>query len=241
MITHRSFTADFRPDIRQWLVWIPTAIGIGLLIGILVTFARLAFLPPRPSDAGSLPEPVVAVFPSTSPVATSSPRTPAGGSPVARTTVTVAAHGQGSSVPPHGVTPSPGPPVKAPGSRRPPKPRPTWSRTRLPQATPVTGQFAVFNVWDDGFIGGVQIGNDSDQPSDWVVELRFPDDVGWLDASWVEGAPAATMTRDGRTYIWHSGVPVGPRSTVPLRFQFHRHGDGMSPSLCTVNGTACRG
>jgi hypothetical protein len=72
-----------------------------------------------------------------------------------------------------------------------------------------------------------------------VVVLRFPDSVGPLYTSWVEGAPQATLTRSGQTYVWHSGVPVGGRSSVPLRFQFARHGGGMSPSLCTVNGIAC--
>jgi len=218
------------------MIWIPTAIGIGLLIGILVTFAQLAFVPPRTSETGPLPEPVVAVFPSMTPVATStpSPRTPVSTSPTPRATVPAAAHdrGRGAS---RGVTT---PPVTPPGPKRPPKPKPTW--THRPEAAQLTGQYEVLTEWEDGFIGGVLIGNDSDEPRDWVVELRFPDGVGRLDASWVAGAPEATMTRDGRTYVWHSGVPVGGRSSVPLRFQFRRHGDGRSPALCTVNGTACR-
>lgn len=241
MNTQRPFTDDFRPDMRQWLVWIPTAIGIGLLLGILVTFGRLAFMPAPPGRESLLPEPVVAVLPSMTPVATSTPssaapRPSANPSPTPRETVPPG-HDSGRGRPPHKVTPVPGRPATPSPSKRPPRPKPT--KTTPPETAAITGRYQVLNAWGEGFIGEVLIGNDSGQPRDWTVVLRFPDSVGRLYTSWVEGAPQATLTREGDTYVWHSGVPLGARSSVPLRFQFARQGSGMSPSLCTVNGTSC--
>lgn len=246
MHTQRPFSDDFRPDIRQWLMWIPSALGIGLLLGILVTFGQLAFLPPPPGKESRLPEPVVAVLPSLTPVATSSSGAATGAtasaSPAPQTTDRLAEHdsgrtnGRGSG---REVRPSPGPPVSPAPSHRPPKPEPTRSHPSRPETAPVTRLYRVVNAWDDGFIGEVLVVNDSDAPRDWTVVLRFPDNVDRLYTSWVEGAPQATLTRVGRNYVWHSGAPVGARSSVPLRFQFARHDGGNSPAICTADGTAC--
>lgn len=253
MTTKRPFSDDFRPDIRQWLVWIPTALGIGVLVGILVTFGHLAFEPPQTRAENLLPEPVEAVLPSMVPVATAtgasvkprpSPDPSADPPPDPtrtphETTPTPSAHDSAGGSTSHPAKPPPAPPATPSPSKRPPTTNPT--KTNPPPAAPLTGRYRVLNSWDDGFIGEVLVGNDSDQPHDWTVKLRFPDGVGRLYASWVSGAPDATLTREGNTYVWRSGVPVDGWSQVPLQFQFsNRPGSGTWPSLCTANGADCR-
>lgn len=83
------------------------------------------------------------------------------------------------------------------------------------------------------------VSNPTSAATDWVVELRFPSNVGDLRTSWVESAPQATLSRSGSTYIWRSGVPVNPGSSVALRFQFARTGAGDRPASCEVNNAPC--
>jgi hypothetical protein len=217
------------------LPWIPVLVGVGVMIGLLISAIALspgstrttanAAATQSPTDqpdqsrglgssdglgAGEISPP----DPSTAPVPMSGSagpsRTP-GGSP---------SDGRGNGGSGAGVAP----PVAQP-----------------PAVTVVSGRYQVLNSYVDSFIGEVLVSNSSSSPHDWSVRLQFPSNVGNLRTSWVESQPQATLTRSGSTFIWTSTVPVNAGSSVALRFQFDRSGTNSNPTTCTVNGASCSG
>ncbi|GAA4606397.1 hypothetical protein BJY16_005811 [Actinoplanes octamycinicus] len=209
----------FRDGVRDLLPWAPTVVGVSVLLSMLVlTLIRLSpaehrddlTLDPVPPPSPPLKTAIVA--PSPAATTPSSARPPVTRSAYSRRPVTWS---------PSTATPSP---------------RPTTTRPAPPA---VTGRYGVVGTYDAEFIGEVTISNVTGEPRDWTVTLRFPANVGDLRTSWVESAPQATLSRSGDTFVWRSGVPVEPRSSVVLRFQFARTGTGDRPATCTVNATRC--
>jgi hypothetical protein len=212
-----------RPGLPDWLPWLPTVLGVAVLLVILVLAGLRLTTPGRgpeilPAPAAAPPEPSPASAPSTSGEAIGS----------ASATVTSA-------------SPSPAG-TSATAHRDTPRPAATRTRARAsrPVPGPVTGRYRVVQSWSDGFIGEVLVGNTGSTAADWVVQLRFPETVGVLYSSWVESAPQATLSRAGAAYVWRSGALVQPGSSVALRFEFARQGGADRPQTCTVNGTPCR-
>ncbi|MFV2011206.1 MULTISPECIES: cellulose binding domain-containing protein [unclassified Micromonospora] len=143
-------------------------------------------------------------------------------------------------------SPAPSTPAAMPPSPSGPIHEPSHATTSAPPRTPappvdpdVVGRYSVLQQFGDGFIAEVLVVNTSGRDRDWTVTIRFPDNVGQLHTAWVEGAPQATMRRSGREYVFTSSVPVGARSSVPLRFHFERHGRGATPQRCLTNGAPC--
>jgi hypothetical protein len=210
------------PALRELLPWVPTALGVGALIMLLIIAAGLFRGSPEedrrppvlPVPAPTLGLPPVSVVPTLStrpdrPVTASPPRptrTPA------RTSVPISTR------------------TSRPASTAPP-----------PAPGPISGRYRVVDSFADGFIGEVLVTNAAGRAGDWRVELRFPAAVGELITSWVESAPQASLRRSGDRYLWSSGVPVPARGQVALRFHFARSGSGDRPAGCTVNDQACSG
>ncbi|WP_189329891.1 hypothetical protein [Actinoplanes ianthinogenes] len=211
----------FRDGIRDLLPWAPTVIAVGaLLFMLLVTMVRL-YPGKRPDDIALDPVPPLPPPPQTAVVEPS---------PI-KTSFSYAVPPSPTTRPPYSRKPVSWSPSSPPPTHRP--------ATTRPPAPTVTGRYGIVGTYDAEFIGEVAISNVTDVPRDWVVSLRFPDNVGDLRTSWVESAPQATLTRSGDSYVWHSGVPVNARSSVLLRFQFARTGTGDRPTTCTVNATRC--
>jgi cellulose binding protein with CBM2 domain len=223
---------DFRPDRRDWAVWLPTLLGVGVLLMMLALAAHRLVSPP-PDGTTVVPAPITPYPPQ--PAATTPPMIPA------PATTSTSPDPQATSEPPSRPSSSrpssSGPPSSGPSSR--PSSRPSRTSRPAPPPPPVTGRYRVVDSFGDGFIGEVLVGNTTGAPADWVVALRFPGNVGALRASWVESAPQATLTREGDSFVWRSGVPVPGKSSVALRFHFARQGTGDRPSSCTVNAATC--
>ena len=213
------------PTLRELLPWVPSALGVMVLIALLIVAAGRFSAKPE-QDRAVPPAPFLPV-----PAPTFTPPPP-------------------SLLPPA----SPSPSVSARPDRQvtasaTPRPGRTATRTSPPSTTTapapapaaVSGRYRVVESFDDGFIGEVLIADEAGRDSDWRVELRFPAAVGDLITSWVESAPQATLRRSGAGYIWTSGVPVPARGQVALRFHFARSGTGDQPTSCTVNGQTCSG
>ncbi|GAA3337336.1 hypothetical protein GCM10020358_13200 [Amorphoplanes nipponensis] len=213
--------------LREVLPWVPTALGVGALIMLLIVAATRfssapevrAVPPARPFPAQQFP---IGPEPAPSGSATSAASAP----PAAATT---------GARPDRRIRPATT--TTSPRAER-PSTRPT---SAAPPAGPVRGAYRVVDSFDDAFIGEVLVTNAGARDSDWRVELRFPAAVGDLITSWVESAPQATLRRAGDSYVWTSGVPVPARGQVALRFHFSRSGSGNRPDACTVNGSACAG
>jgi hypothetical protein len=238
--TSPSFAMSSPGRLEALVPWVPVMVGVGIMIGLLI--AAVALSPSGPSTATGLPRSQSPTQPSgqgqslgaedglgaggTSPSDPLTASVPMSRS-VTPSRVSTATGAAGSGTAGSGGTGS--------GSgANPPAPQP-------PAATVVSGRYQVLNSYVDSFIGEVLVSNSSSSPHDWVVQLRFPSNVGSLRTSWVESQPQATLTRSGQTFIWTSTVPAGARSSVALRFQFDRTGTNSNPATCTVNGTACSG
>jgi hypothetical protein len=222
--------------LRPAMPWVPTVLGVGALIALLLVAAAPFSDKPDP-QFGPAPQPFLPAEPLI-PVQGS----PSAGPSAPQTSAATAAPGEGASAPSAERTT----PVTATRPTTQPATRPTTARpapTRTTQAPPatVTGRYRVVDSFGDGFIGEVLVGNGGGQSRDWTVRLRFPAHVGELITSWVESAPQATLTRSGSTYVWSSVAPVTAGGEAMLRFHFRRSGTGDRPSACTVNGTGCTG
>ncbi|MEJ3742206.1 hypothetical protein WEI85_02740 [Actinomycetes bacterium KLBMP 9797] len=215
-----------KPTAFEMLPWVPTFFGVTLMIGLLIFSIVISLRPDSDSTAlePSLLPPVDA------PPALVEPTPPTGT----------------TTAPTSAASPSPSP-ATAPAAPI----RPTPTRTSAPAAPEekpptsaaprpdLTGRYRVLDSYGDSFIGEVLVTNSSGSGRDWTVRLRFPSNVTGIRTFWIEGAPQGAMRRSGLDYIFTSGVALGARSSVPLRFQFDRSGRGDTPSACSVNGTPC--
>ena len=211
------------------LPWIPTVLGVGALVALLIVAASPFSSKPEP-QFGPPPQPFLPAEPLDPPVT----------EPAAQPLPGLSATTGASEDPTAGTTTVPAS-VTSTVTSTPTTRQPTPTRTTQSPPSPVTGRYRVIDSFGDGFIGEVLVGNDTDQDHDWVVRLRFPGNVGELYTSWVESAPQATLTRSGATYVWSSGVPVSAHGEALLRFHFARSGTGDKPTTCTANGVTCTG
>jgi Cellulose binding domain len=233
----RPKAAVKRPELRpiHFVPWLLPLVGVCLLTALLIA-TGLRFANGRHSRTHLLPLPSL-------PAAMSDP--------VPTTSTSAGSPSPSAADDPVPGSPSPGSPSNGSpsnGSAAPPvsrSARPTTHRTTAPAPPPapatVTGRYLVLNSYQDAFIAEVLVGNVSDRPRNWTVQLDFPGTVGTLVTSWVESAPQATLKRVGTAYRWTAGVPVEAHSSVALRFHFKRSGTGNLPLTCAVNGTACAG
>lgn len=216
-----------KPTVFEVLPWVPTFFGVTLMIGLLIFAIVISLRPGADGDSSgferSLAPPVepppAVVEPTPPPVATGSP------------TPTASATSSPTAVPAAPIRPTPTR-ASAPDPAQPPP-------TTVAPRPELTGRYRVLDSFGDSFIGEVLVSNSAGSARSWTVRLRFPSNVSGPRTFWIEGAPQGGMRRSGADYIFTSGVPLGARSSVPLRFQFDRTGRGDTPSACSVNGTAC--
>ncbi|SCG53511.1 cellulose-binding protein [Micromonospora halophytica] len=216
--------------------WIVVAAGVVALVALQVV--ALLAVPGRDRvDAAPEPAPTLALPdlpPPTSPTrvaATLSMPVVPGLSPrrtepppgVADGNGTQAPPGYDDAVPP-GVTLPPAPPP-APA---PPAPAPS-----------VAGRYSKLNDYGDAFIGEVLLTSAASGSRSWTVRLVLP--RGRLVTAWIEGAPQGTARMNDGVFTYTSGVDLGGRSSVPLRFHFEHTAGVNRPSSCTVDGLGCSG
>lgn len=220
---------------RPAMPWVAVALGVCALVALLIVAAAPFASAPVP-QLGPPPQPFLPAEVDLSPSRDLQ-------SAAARPSVAGEPTGTGGAAPadagPTDARPTDARPTVAEPTASTPRPSP--ARTTPAPPGPVTGRYRVVDSFDDGFIGEVRVSNAAGGESDWVVRLRFPENVGELHASWVESAPEATLSRSGSSYVWSSGVPVSARGEALLRFHYARSGTGDVPSTCTVNGAACSG
>ncbi|MDG4765566.1 cellulose binding domain-containing protein [Solwaraspora sp. WMMD406] len=228
--------------------WVVVLSGLGVMV--LIFLVAAGCVPMQSRATGEVPPPDL-VTPAPEPRPAASPPINTGGQLVA-----VAPPPSGQAIlapapPSPSLTPSapvmPPPAASTPPAASAPAPPPATTAAPPPPPPPVepkpnhdlVGRYRVLDQYGDAFIAEVLVVNTSSRDQDWTVTLRFPRNVGRLYAAWVEGAPQASMTRSGSDYVFRGGVPVGGRSSVPLRFHFERHGSGARPDRCAVNGAGC--
>lgn len=208
----------WRPRAFELLPWLPTVVGVVVLIGLLV-FALVSL---RPDDRG----------PARPPAQADTPPFLAGPSvPDASTSTPAVATPEATLNSPRRPTPSPSlsRAIETP-ARRPPAPAPDPD---------LTGRYRTVQTFDGGFIGEVLVTNSSSAGRRWTVRLRFPPTIGPMRTFWVESAPQATLKQEGEVFAFTGSVPVDARGSVALRFQFDRRNAVTTPLTCDVNGTAC--
>lgn len=144
-------------------------------------------------------------------------------------------------------TPGTSGPTPPPTSAVPGPTSPTRTSTTPPQepgdapSGQVSGAYSVSGTpWPDGFIGSVQLTNNSDDAQPWQVVLVMPANVGELQNRWISGGPgSSSVTRSGQTIVFNSTEPLAPGSSIGLFFQFAKVGTLADPEECWVNGRAC--
>jgi hypothetical protein len=212
----RGLPRVFRPGAFELLPWVPSILGVLVMIGLL-GFAVVS-LRPSDADVASTPAPP----PPATPPFLAGPAEPEPPSVGAATPETPVPSPSASAAPrPRRTTPAPPPP------------------TTPPPPPALTGRFIVVDTFSDSFIGEVRVTNTSRTARGWTVRLRFPASVGDLRNFWVEGAPQPKLQRSGDLLTFTSGAPVAAGKAAQLRFQLDRDGSGIRPSTCSVNGTAC--
>lgn len=136
------------------------------------------------------------------------------------------------------TTPSPsGTPMKTTTAAPPAAPvRPTATTTSLrPAPLLVTAHYVTRTDWGDGFVSDIFVQNVSDQPQEWVVDLRYTADVRITDGPW-----NASVERNGTTFRFHSTWVLKPGESVQFGFVAAKYRYSTStPSLCAVNSRAC--
>ncbi|HLT11151.1 MAG TPA: cellulose binding domain-containing protein [Micromonosporaceae bacterium] len=185
---------------------------------------------------------VNAIFPEQSPQAVAGPDPALDGDPVLETPGEVL-ETPGEPSPTDTPGPTPPPPSATAGPNSP-------SRTSTTPAGPppgdaptgqVSGAYSLSGTpWPDGFIGSVQLTNNSDTPQPWQVVLVMPANVGELHNRWISGGPgSSSVTRSGQTIVFNSTEPLAAGSSIGLFFQFAKEGPVTDPEECWVNGRAC--
>jgi hypothetical protein len=136
-----------------------------------------------------------------------------------------------SAPPAASVPPAPSlPPVEAPPPPSPAvSPSPSPSPSKKDDRNDVTGRYRVLSSYGDSFIAEVLVTNASSGFRSWTVTLVFPD-----------GVPQPTLRRSGQRYTFTSAVPIPPKSSIELKFDFSRSGRNNNPASCRTNGVTCR-
>jgi hypothetical protein len=207
----RPRTSGRLPTALEALIpWAPVLVGIGILIGFIISVVVLPVSgAPRPGFP-DLPLPV-APDPDQAPS-----EEDAGEGP--RYMVPDAYEVQYSPTPEPPPPSSPPPPAFDPG---------------------LAGKYKLDEVYSDVFIGRVIIFNESDQAAGWTVELAYGRDVGKLNTFWVDGTPQPSLERVDDRYVFTSAVDVAPGTSAALKVHFDRTGFDVTPKTCLVNGEDC--
>ncbi|TDC78286.1 cellulose-binding protein [Micromonospora sp. KC606] len=233
-----------------WSPWVVVVAGVVALLSLQVVALlsvpggeRFHTRPPEPVQTIPLPD----LPPPSAPtrVAATLPLPPSPGITPRRTEPSLGeVGGTGAQAPPasSGGGAGPGavpPPAPAPSTKAPPT-SPSRPGYPPPAAAPsVTGRYSKLNDYGDAFIGEVLLTNTTSGSRSWTVRLVLP--RGRLVTAWVEGAPQGSARMSDGVFTYTSGVDLGPRDTVPLRFHFEQTGGNNRPSSCTVNGVTCSG
>lgn len=199
------------PTVLEALIpWAPALIGVGILIGFIIS---VVVLPVSSSPRPDLPD-----FPGPAAPDVDQPPPDEGASDGFRNVVPGAQEVQHSPVPES----PPAPPT-------PPEPGPA-----------LTGKYKLDEVYSDVFIGVVLIFNESNQAAAWTVELAYGRDVGDLNTFWVDGTPQPGVERVDDRHVFTSAVDLPAQSAVALKVHYDRFGDDIDPKVCLVNDTECR-
>ncbi|TDB69786.1 cellulose-binding protein [Micromonospora sp. KC723] len=231
-----------------WSPWVVVVAGVVALLTLQVVALlsvpggdRFHSGPPEPVQTIPLPD----LPPTSTPtrVAATLPLPPLPGITPRRTEPSLGeAGGTGPEAPPAPSGGPPGtvsPPAPAPSTSAPPAYPPAPGDPPPAPAPSVTGRYSKLNDYGDAFIGEVLLTNATSGSRSWRVRLVLP--RGRLVTAWVEGAPQGSARMSDGVFTYTSGVDLGPRATVPLRFHFEYTGGNNRPSSCTVNGVACSG
>jgi cellulase/cellobiase CelA1 len=139
-----------------------------------------------------------------------------------------------TSSPRVGHTTSPALPVPS-KSRATTEPAPP-SRTSPSAKAALSATYQVRSSWDTGFIGAVQVRNDSATRQNWTVALRYDA----ADGVRITQAWNGSLSRQGDVTIF-SGGPLEPGATQNLGFEATKQATGeVRPMSCTANGSRCR-
>jgi hypothetical protein len=197
--------------IEALLPWAPVLVGIGILIGFIISIFVLPVSGPSQPAFPNLGAPPV--LPPPEP-AEGPPGEPAGLSP--RSMVPEAYEVQ--------YSPTPAAP--------PPPPAPEFDPG-------VTGKYKLDEVYGDVFIGAVIVTNESGEAAGWTAELAFGGDVGELNTFWVDGTSQPSLQQVDDRFLFTSTQDVPPESSVLLKMHFDRSGFDILPKSCLVNGEDC--
>jgi cellulase/cellobiase CelA1 len=129
---------------------------------------------------------------------------------------------------------------------RPALPVPAKSRVTIKPAPPprtspaakaaLSVSYGVRSSWDTGFIGAVQVRNDSETPQNWTVTVRYDASDGVrITQAW-----NGTLSRQGDVTIF-SGGPLEPGAKQNFGFEATKRATSeVRPMSCTANGSWCR-
>jgi cellulase/cellobiase CelA1 len=110
------------------------------------------------------------------------------------------------------------------------------SRTARPANVALTATYRVRSSWDTGFIGVVQVSNESATPQHWTVAVRY----NGADGVRITQAWNGSVSRQGDVMVF-SGGPLEPGGTQNLGFEATKQATGeVRPTSCTANGSWCR-
>jgi hypothetical protein len=210
VVRPRGGSSRLPTPIEALLPWGPVLVGIGILIGLMIS----VFVVPASNVSPGLPD---LAIPPAAPDQTEPP--PDNREEGPRYLVPEAYEVQYSPLPPS-PTPSPSPPP-------------------APPAAVLAGAYELEEVYHGVFIGALTIANESAVAGDWTVELAYGRDVGRLNTFWVDGTPQPTLDVDDGRLVFTSAVDVPARSSVVLKLHFDKSGFDISPKVCTVNGDDC--
>ncbi len=151
----------------------------------------------------------------------------------------------GSTPPPGSVADgdaTTGNPVPAPTASTEPTPEPTTGATAGPPTVAggqLTGVYAQQQAWPGGFIARVTVTNSGPTDQDWQVTLDYPDTVTGYVTGW-SNAPAAPHTvATAHSATITGAVALHSGQSISAFVQFGTSADGVAPTDCAVNGTAC--
>jgi cellulase/cellobiase CelA1 len=100
----------------------------------------------------------------------------------------------------------------------------------------LSANYGVRSSWDTGFIGTVQVRNESETPQNWTVAVRYDA----ADGVRITQAWNGSLSRQGDVTIF-SGGPLEPGATQSLGFEATKQATGEArPTSCTANGSWCR-
>lgn len=133
--------------------------------------------------------------------------------------------------------PAPGKAAPKPAGKATTKPAPRQTTTPPPApAAAFTGRYVPGMTWDRGFIGSVEVTNQTGPARTWTVKLTYDSSAGVrLGNTW-----NAQVIRQGDTFVF-TGGPLTPGASITLGFEASKQvSGGIRPTACAVDGVPCR-